>query len=64
MRSYRKWLRLVCGLIQMQQGQVLVDIAYQAEFSDQAHFMRTCIELFGVRPSYLMEIKEPIFFIQ
>ncbi|MCJ8146704.1 hypothetical protein MKI79_07295 [Acinetobacter sp. A3.8] len=48
----------------MQQGQVLVDITYQAEFSDQAHFTLTCIELFGVRPSDRMEIKEPIFFIQ
>lgn len=48
----------------MQQGQVSVDIAYQAEFSDQAYFTRTCIELFGVRPSDLIEIKEPISFIQ
>lgn len=61
LRSYRKWLRLLCGFMHMQQGAVLTEIAYCAEFSDQAHFTRTCIELFGVRPSNLKHIQIMMF---
>ena len=58
LRSYRKWLRLVCGLQQMQQGQALTSIAHQAQFSDQAHFTRTCVQMFGVKPSDLSRIEK------
>lgn len=62
LRSYRKWLRLICGLMQIRKGQALTDIAYHVNFADQAHFTRTCIELFGVRPSELLEIEEKSFY--
>lgn len=64
LRSYRKWLRLICGLTQMQNGRVLTDTAHQADFADQAHFTRTCIELLGVRPSELSDMQGKIFFIE
>lgn len=64
LRSYRKWLRLICGLAQMQEGLALTDTAHQANFADQAHFTRTCIELLGVRPSELSDMQGKIFFIE
>lgn len=64
LRSYRKWLRLMCGLTQMQNGRALTDTAHQADFADQAHFTRTCIELLGVRPSELSQMQGQIFFIE
>ncbi|EOR09592.1 AraC family transcriptional regulator [Acinetobacter genomosp. 15BJ] len=64
LRSYRKWLRLICGLTQLQKGRALTDTAHQADFADQAHFTRTCIELLGVRPSELSQMQGQIFFIE
>lgn len=55
LRTYRKWLRLICSLQYLQQAQ-LTDIAHQARFADQAHFSRTCMHMFGVRPSDLQGI--------
>ncbi|NIE97505.1 helix-turn-helix domain-containing protein [Acinetobacter sp. Tr-809] len=63
LRSYRKWLRLICGLTQIQKGLALTDTAHQADFADQAHFTRTCVELLGVRPSELNHMQGQIFFI-
>lgn len=57
LRSYRKWLRLISGLQQMRENRQLTDIAHQAQFSDQAHFTRTCVQMFGVRPSHLMQLQ-------
>lgn len=63
LRSYRKWLRLIGGIMHMRQGQALTDVAHQADFADQAHFTRTCYQLFGVRPSELTTVHGLIFFI-
>lgn len=54
LRSYRKWLRLVLGLQHALQGGTLTAAAHQAEFADQAHFSRTFVQMFGVRPSELV----------
>jgi AraC-like DNA-binding protein len=51
LRSYRKWLRLIFGLEQALKGSTLTNAAHGAEFSDQAHFSRTFVQMFGVRPS-------------
>lgn len=59
LRNYRKWLRLIYGLQQVLQGQKLTDAAYLAQFSDQAHFTRTFVQMFGVRPSDLLVPIEP-----
>ena len=53
LRSYRKWLRLVYAFEQILHGQTLIHAAYKANFSDQAHFSRTCMQMFGVNPSVI-----------
>lgn len=50
-RSYKKWLRLVRGIEQVLAGGRLTDAAHSAGFSDQAHFTRTFVEMFGLSPS-------------
>lgn len=54
LRSYRKWLRLIHGLQQVLEGQTLTEAAHLAQFSDQAHFTRTFVQMFGIRPSDLL----------
>lgn len=54
LRSYRKWLRLIYGLQQVLEGQTLTEAAHRAQFSDQAHFTRTFVQMFGIRPSDLL----------
>ncbi|HHI92914.1 MAG TPA: AraC family transcriptional regulator [Gammaproteobacteria bacterium] len=51
LRSYRKWLRLIGGIEQVLAGRTLADAAYAAGFADQAHFTRTFVQMFGVKPS-------------
>jgi len=51
LRSYRKWLRLIGGVEQVLAGQTFVNAAYNAGFADQAHFTRTFVQMFGVKPS-------------
>lgn len=51
LRSYRKWLRLIGGIEQVLAGRTFVDAAYNAGFADQAHFTRTFVQMFGVKPS-------------
>ncbi len=51
LRSYRKWLRLIVGLEHVLKGLSLTGAAHAAQFADQAHFTRTFVEMFGVRPS-------------
>ena len=50
-RSYKKWLRLVRGIEQVLAGARLTDAAHSAGFSDQAHFTRTFVQMFGLSPS-------------
>ena len=51
LRSYKKWLRLIRGIKKVLQGHSLTDTAYDADFADQAHFTRTFMQMFGVKPS-------------
>lgn len=57
-RSYRKWLRLLQTLQNINQPNNLTDLAHQGQFSDQAHFSRTCKQMFGIQPSLLKYIPE------
>ncbi|MFP6818199.1 helix-turn-helix domain-containing protein, partial [Acinetobacter sp.] len=52
-RSYRKWLRLLQSFQAIDQDINLTSIAHHAHFSDQAHFSRTCKQMFGIQPSLL-----------
>ncbi|MBI0395963.1 helix-turn-helix transcriptional regulator [Acinetobacter bereziniae] len=52
-RSYRKWLRLLQTIQSTSQQTTLTNAAYQSHFSDQAHFSRTCKQMFGIQPSLL-----------
>lgn len=54
LRSYRKWLRLVLALKAILAGNGAVDAAQLAGFSDQAHFSRTFLAMFGVTPMSLL----------
>jgi len=51
LRSYRKWLRLIGGIEQVLAGQTFAHAAYNVGFADQAHFTRTFVQMFGVKPS-------------
>lgn len=55
LRSYRKWLRLVRGVEHVVRGRPLTEAAHDADFADQAHFTRSFVELFGVKPSALFK---------
>ena len=52
-RSYRKWLRLLQSFQAIDQDINLTSMAHHAHFSDQAHFSRTCKQMFGIQPSLL-----------
>lgn len=54
LRSYRKWLYLVYGLEHALRGQNLTAAAFQADFTDQAHFSRAFVQMFGVRASDIL----------
>jgi AraC-like DNA-binding protein len=54
LRSYRKWLRLIVALETILDGSTAIDAAHAAGFSDQAHFSRTFLAMFGVTPHSLL----------
>jgi AraC-like DNA-binding protein len=54
LRSYRKWLRLILALEAILDGSSAIDAAHAAGFSDQAHFSRTFLAMFGVTPHSLL----------
>jgi AraC-like DNA-binding protein len=54
LRSYRKWLRLIVALEAILDGSSAIDAAHAAGFSDQAHFSRTFLAMFGVTPHSLL----------
>lgn len=51
LRSYRKWLRLLRGMELALAGAALTTAAHESQFADQAHFSRSFMQMFGVRPS-------------
>lgn len=55
LRRYRKWLRLLCGIERAMNGQPLTEAAHEVAFSDQAHFTRCFVEMFGVTPSSILK---------
>lgn len=57
LRSYRKWLRLIQAINNLQSTQNLTELAHKSQFADQAHFTRNCIEMFGITPSQLKMLK-------
>lgn len=54
LRSYRKWLRLILAFKAILNGSSAIDAAHLAGFSDQAHFSRTFMAMFGVSPHSLL----------
>ncbi|MFZ6798807.1 helix-turn-helix transcriptional regulator [Undibacterium sp. Di24W] len=54
LRSYRKWLRLIVALEAILDGSNAINAAHAAGFSDQAHFSRTFLAMFGVTPHSLL----------
>lgn len=52
-RSYRKWLRLLKTFQSIDSQTNLTEISHHSHFSDQAHFSRTCKQMFGIQPSLL-----------
>ncbi len=52
-QSYIVWLRIYDACATLAQGASLSDAAYQAGFSDAAHFTRTFRRTFGLAPSQL-----------
>lgn len=57
-RSYRKWLRLISTLKLIQLHVDLTSIAHERQFSDQAHFSRTCKQMFGINPSAIQPLDQ------
>lgn len=51
LRSYRKWVRLLCAIQEITLGHSLTEAAHAAGFADAAHFSRTFRDLFGLDPS-------------
>lgn len=60
LRSYRKWLRLIDGLEHALGHGHLTRAAHQARFADQAHFTRTFIDMFGIRPSDVLAARNAV----
>ena len=49
--NYIQWLRLRSALEAVLLGMNLTQAAYEAGFSDQAHFSRVCANTLGIPPS-------------
>lgn len=52
-RNYILWFRIRVAIESVIEGASLTEAAYEAGFSDQAHFSRTCKKMIGVTPSIL-----------
>jgi AraC-like DNA-binding protein len=54
-RKYRLWLKLNIAIESIINKSYLTDSAYNAGFSDSAHFSRTFSRMFGISPSKLIK---------
>ena len=54
LRSYKRWLHLVHGVDAILNGANVQSAAYDASFSDQAHFCRTFKQAFGLSPKFAL----------
>ncbi|MEO4200496.1 helix-turn-helix domain-containing protein [Acinetobacter pittii] len=63
LRSYRKWLRLIIALKNLHEENNLTAAAYQSGFTDQAHFSRTCMQMFGIQPSAIKNIQNKMILL-
>lgn len=57
LRQYVLWIRLAAGIQAFVEGRSAKEAAYEAGFSDPAHFSRTFQQLFGGQPSMYAAIK-------
>lgn len=57
LRRYYLWMRLKVVVKLVLQGRSLTNAAYEAGFSDSAHFSRTFKSMYGIKPSSLLTAK-------
>lgn len=55
LRGYQRWVKVRQASLQMNSGLLLTDIAQHAGFSDSAHLARTFQQMYGIRPSYILD---------
>lgn len=60
-RRYRLWHRLFVTANNMAKGMSLTDAAYDAGFSDSAHFNHTFRSLLGITPSMVFKPKKALY---
>lgn len=58
LRQYVLWLRLAAATESFIQGKSSKEAAYEAGFSDPAHFSRTFLQMFGAQPSAYAAFKQ------
>jgi AraC-like DNA-binding protein len=58
LRQYVLWLRLATATQAFVQGKSSKEAAYEAGFSDPAHFSRTFLQMFGAQPSSYASFKQ------
>jgi AraC-like DNA-binding protein len=54
-RRYLLWRKLTRALVIVGRGGNLTEAAHAAGFADAAHLTRTCVQMFGIPPSVLMQ---------
>ncbi|HEX2165743.1 MAG TPA: helix-turn-helix transcriptional regulator, partial [Longimicrobiales bacterium] len=54
-RRYLLWRKLTRAILRVGRGSSLSEAAHAAGFSDAAHFTRTCNQMFGITPSFMMQ---------
>ncbi|HEX2533458.1 MAG TPA: AraC family transcriptional regulator [Chitinophagaceae bacterium] len=57
LRQYVLWMRLAAGTQAFIEGRSSKEAAYEAGFSDPAHFSRTFMQMFGAQPSSYAAMK-------
>ncbi len=58
LRQYILWLRLAAATQAFVEGKSSKEAAYEAGFSDPAHFSRTFLQMFGAQPSSYAAFKQ------